>query len=104
VYICVDGVHFTIRLADERLYTLVVIGARADGTKEVSAVEDGYRESTDSWLSALRDLKRRGMAAPAVAVGDEALGFWIAVGELGPEACEPRCWVHRLANMLRLPC
>jgi putative transposase len=104
VYIWVDGVHFTIRLEDERLCTLVVIGARSDGTKEVIAVEDGYRESTESWLTLLRDLKRRGMTAPAVAVGDGALGFWKAVGEVWPETREQRCWVHRLANVLdKLP-
>lgn len=104
VYIWVEGVHFTIRLEDERLCTLVVIGARADGTKEVMAVEDGYRESTESWLTLLRDLKRRGMTAPAVAVGDGALGFWKAVGEVWPETREQRCWVHRLANVLdKLP-
>jgi putative transposase len=70
VYIGVDSVHFTIRLVDERLCTRVVMGARADGTKAVMAVEDGYRESTESWLTVWRDLKRRGMTAPAVAVGD----------------------------------
>jgi putative transposase len=95
-----DGVHFTIRLEDERLWTLVVMGARADGTKEVLAVEDGYRESPESWLTVWRDLKRRGMTAPVVAVGAGALGCWKAVGEVGPETREPRGWVHRLANVL----
>ena len=81
-----------------------MIGVRADGTKEVMAVEDGYRESTESWLTLLRDLKRRGMTAPAVAVGDGALGFWKAVGEVWPETREQRCWVPRLANVLdKLP-
>jgi transposase-like protein len=104
VYVWVDGVHFNIRLEEERLCTLVMIGARADGTKEVIAVEDGYRESTESWLTLLRDLKRRGMCAPVVAVGDGALGFWKAVGEVWPETREQRCWVHRLANVLdKLP-
>ena len=104
VYIWVDGIHFHIRLEDERLCTLVVIGACADGTKEVIAVEDGYRESSESWLSVLRGLKRRGMGAPGVAVGDGALGFWKAVGEVWPETREQRCWVHRLANVLdKLP-
>jgi putative transposase len=104
VYVWVDGVHFNIRLEAERLCTLVVLGARADGTKEVIAVEDGYRESTESWLTLLRDLKRRGMGAPVVAVGDGALGFWKAVGEVWPETREQRCWVHRLANVLdKLP-
>jgi putative transposase len=100
VYIWVDGVHFTIRLEDERLCTLVVIGARADGTKEVIAVEDGYRESTESWLTLLRDLKRRGMTAPAVAVGDGALGFWKAVGEVWP--CATRRNDVMRGNLLRL--
>ncbi len=104
VSIWVDGVHFNIRLEDERLCTLVVIGARADGSKEVIAGEDGYRESTESWLSLWRGLKRRGMAAPVVAVGDGALGFWKAVGEVWPTTREPRCGVHRLANVLdKLP-
>lgn len=104
VYLWVDGVHFTLRLEDERLCTLVVIGARADGTKEVMAVEDGYRESTESWLTLWRDLKRHGMTAPAVAVGDGARGCWKAVGEVWPETREQRCWVHRLTHVLdKLP-
>jgi putative transposase len=81
-----------------------VVGARADGTKEVLAIEDGYRESTESWLTVLRDLKRRGMRAPALAIGDGALGFWAAVREVWPESREQRCWVHRIANVLdKLP-
>jgi putative transposase len=104
VYVWVDGVHFNIRLEEDRLCTLVMIGARADGTKEVIAVEDGYRESTESWLTLLRELKRRGMRAPVVAVGDGALGFWKAVGEVWPETREQRCWFHRLGNVLdKLP-
>jgi putative transposase len=104
VYIWVDGVHFRVRLEEDRLCTLVMIGVRADGTKELIAVEDGYRESTDSWATVLRDLKRRGLRAPVVAVGDSALGFWAAVGAVWPETREQRCWVHRLANVLdKLP-
>lgn len=104
LYVWVDGVHFNIRLEDERLCTLVLVGARADGTKEVIAVEDGYRESTESWLTVLRDLKKRGMQAPVVAVGDGALGFWKAVAEVWPETKEQRCWFHRLGNVLdKLP-
>jgi transposase-like protein len=104
VYVWVDGVHFRVRLEKDRLCTLVMIGVRADGTKELIAVEDGYRESTDSWASVLRDLQRRGMRAPMVAVGDSALGFWAAVGAVWPETREQRCWVHRLANVLdKLP-
>jgi len=104
VYVWVDGVHFRVRLEEDRLCTLVMIGVRADGTKDLIAVEDGYRESTDSWATVLRDLKRRGMRAPVVAVGDSALGFWAAVGAVWPETREQRCWVHRLANVLdKLP-
>jgi putative transposase len=104
LYVWVDGVHFRVRLEEDRLCTLVMIGVRADGTKELVAVEDGYRESTDSWATVLRDLKRRGLRAPVVAVGDSALGFWAAVGAVWPETREQRCWVHRLANVLdKLP-
>src|SRR5215472_2281552 len=70
VYVWVDGVHFNVRLEDDRLCALVMIGVRPDGTKELIAVEDGYRESAESWKTVLRDLKRRGMRAPVVAVGD----------------------------------
>jgi transposase-like protein len=104
VYVWVDGVHFRIRLEDDRLCTLVMIGVRPDGTKELVAVEDGYRESTESWRTVLRDLKRRGMQAPAVAVGDGALGFWAAVRDVWPETQEQRDWCHKLANVLdKLP-
>ena len=104
VYVWVDGVHFRVRLDDERLCTLVMIGVRRDGKKELLAVEDGYRESAESWSSVLRDLKRRGMRAPLLAVGDGALGFWRAVGNVWPQTREQRCWVHRLANVLdKLP-
>ena len=104
VYVWADGVHFNVRLEDERLAALVIIGARPDGTKEVIALEDGYRESTESWLALLRDLKARGLRAPVVAVGDGALGFWSALREVLPEAREARCWVHKIANVLdKLP-
>jgi putative transposase len=100
----VDGVHFNIRLEDDRLCTLVMIGARPDGEKDLLAVEDGYRESAESWKTLLRDLKRRGTAAPAVAVGDGALGFWAAAREVWPETREQACWCHKLANVLdKLP-
>lgn len=104
VYLWADGVHFRVRLEEDRLCTLVLIGARPDGTKELLAVEDGYRESTESWATLLRGLKRRGMKAPEVAVGDGALGFWAAVREVWPETREQRCWVHKLVNVLdKLP-
>ena len=100
VYLWADGVHFSIRLEHERLCCLVLIGVRADGHKELVAVSDGYRESTESWSEVLRDLKRRGMRAPVLAIGDGALGFWGALREVFPAAREQRCWVHKLANVL----
>ena len=69
MYVWADGIHFNIRLEDDRLCTLVVIGARPDGTKELVALEDGYRESTETWAAVLRDLHGRGMRAPVVAIG-----------------------------------
>ena len=100
VYLWADGVHFNIRLEHERLCCLVLIGVRADGHKELVAVGDGYRESTESWSESLRDLKRRGMRAPVLAIGDGALGFWGALREAFPESREQRCWVHKIANVL----
>ena len=103
-YLFADGVHFRIRLEEDRLCTLVLIGVREDGSKELVAVEDGYRESSESWLAVLRDLKRRGLEAPLLAIGDGALGFWKALREVWPKAAEQRCWVHRTANVLdKLP-
>jgi len=104
VYVWVDGVHFNIRLEDDRLCTLVMIGAKANGEKELLAVEDGYRESAESWKTVLRELKRRGMVAPVVAVGDGALGFWAAAREVWPETRAQGCWCHKLVNVLdKLP-
>ena len=104
VYVWVDGIHFNIRLEDERLCTLVMLGVRPDGTKELIAVEDGYRESTESWAVLLRELKRRGMRAPVLAVGDGALGFWAAVRDVWPATREQRDWCHKLGNVLdKLP-
>ena len=100
VYVWADGVHFRIRLEEDRLCCLVVIGVKADGTKELLACSDGYRESTESWAELLRDLKTRGMGAPMVAVGDGALGFWKALADVFPETAEQRCWVHKTANIL----
>jgi transposase-like protein len=100
VYVWADGIHFNIRLEDERLCTLVMVGVRADGTKELVAIEDGLRESTESWADLLRDLKRRGMGAPVLAVGDGALGFWAALRKVFPETRHQRDWVHKVANTL----
>lgn len=104
LYVWVDGIHFNVRLEEDRLCTLVVMGALPDGTKEPIAIEDGYRESKESWLSILRDLKRRGMRAPMVATGDGALGFWAAARAVWPETRTQRCWVHKIVNVLdKLP-
>lgn len=105
VYVWADGVHVNVRLGEQdRLCLLVMIGARPDGTKELIAVEDGYRESAESWAHVLRDLKRRGMRAPVLAIGDGALGFWNAVRDVWPETREQRDWVHRMGNVLdKLP-
>jgi putative transposase len=100
VYVWADGVHFNIRLAEERLCTLVIIGVRTDGTKELVAVADGLRESTESWAELLRDLRRRGMQAPVLAVGDGALGLWAALRDVFPATRAQRCWVHKTANVL----
>jgi putative transposase len=104
VYVWADGVHFNIRLEDDRLCTLVLIGVRPDGNKELIAVEDGYRESAESWKTLLRDLKRRGLGAPVVAIGDGALGFWAAIRDVWSTTTEQRDWCHKLVNVLdKLP-
>jgi putative transposase len=101
VYCWADGIHFNIRLGEQgRLCCLVIVGVRANGTKELVAVADGTRESTDDWAELLRDLRRRGMGAPVVMVGDGALGLWRALREVFPETREQRCWVHKVANVL----
>jgi putative transposase len=100
-YWFVDGVHVRIRLGeDDRVCLLVVIGVRADGTKELLAVEDGYRESTESWASVMRDLKARGANEPRLVVGDGALGTWAALRDVFPRARRQACWVHAIANVL----
>ncbi len=100
VYCWVDGIHLKVRLEQDKVCLLVMIGVRADGTKELIALDDGHRESTESSLDLLRGCKRRGMAAPVLAVGDGALGFWSAVREVFPETREQRCWWHKIGNVL----
>jgi len=100
VYLWVDGIHLKVRLEQEKLCLLVMIGVRADGRKELIALADGYRESTESWADLLRSCRRRGMTAPVLAVGDGALGFWKAVREVFPATREQRCWFHKQANVL----
>ncbi len=101
VYLWVDGVHFNVRLEGERACILVVIGATAEGEKELVAVHDGVRESEQSWKEVLLDLKARGLElAPQVAIGDGALGFWKALPKVFPTTLVQRCWVHKTANVL----
>jgi putative transposase len=101
VYVWVDGIHTGVRLGgDSRLCCLVMVGARLDGKKELVALADGYRESTESWAELLRDLKKRGMKAPELAVGDGALGFWAAIRDVFPETRSQRDWVHKSRNVL----
>jgi putative transposase len=101
VYVWVDGIHTGVRLgSDDRLCSLVMVGARLDGTKELVALADGYRESTESWAELLRDLKKRGMKPPELAVGDGALGFWGALRDVFPKTRTQRDWVHKTMNVL----
>jgi putative transposase len=104
VYIWADGISVNVRLEDtenKRQCLLVVMGATAEGYKELLAVMDGYRESEQSWYELLMDLKQRGLKlAPKLATGDGALGFWAALRKVYPETQEQRCWVHKTANVL----
>ena len=100
VYVWVDGIHLKVRLAQDKVCLLVIIGVRADGRKELIALADGFRESSESWADLLRSCRRRGMAAPVLAVGDGALGFWKAVRDVFPDTKEQRCWFHKSANVL----
>ncbi len=97
VYVWVDGIHLKVRLQQDKVCLLVMIGVRADGRKELIALTDGFRESTESWADLLRSA-RRGMTAPVLAVGDGALGFWAAVREVFPGTREHRCWFHKTAT------
>ncbi len=106
VYIWVDGIHFNLRLGEQdRQCILVMMGATADGKKELIAVADGFRESEQCWKELLLDVKNRGLAIdPKLAVGDGALGFWKALGQVFPSTRTQRCWVHKSANVLnKLP-
>jgi transposase-like protein len=96
----VDGIHLKVRLEQDKICLLVMIGVRQDGTKELVALTDGFRESAESWADLLRDCKRRGMRAPVLAVGDGALGFWKALREVFPQTREQRCWFHAQGNVL----
>ncbi len=106
VYLWADGIYFTIRLDnDDRQCILVLIGATKDGQKELVAVQDGFRESEQSWHELLTSLKARGLQVPPrLAVGDGALGFWAALRKVFPSTREQRCWMHKSGNVLdKLP-
>jgi putative transposase len=104
VYLWVDGIYVKAGLEKDKAAILVVLAALRDGRKVILAVESGYRESTESWAAILRDLKRRGLAAPRLVIGDGHLGIWGALAAVFPEAKEQRCWNHRLLNLLdKLP-
>ena len=105
VYVWADGVHFNIRLEEDRQCILVLMGATVDGKKELIAVVDGFRESEQSWKGLLLDVKVRGLViAPKLAIGDGALGFWKAIKQVYPKTRQQRCWVHKTANVLdKLP-
>jgi putative transposase len=105
VYVWADGVHFNIRLEGGRQCILVLLGATADGTKELIAIQDGQRESEQSWKELLLDVQARGLITdPALAIGDGALGFWKALPQVYATTRPQRCWVHKTANVLdKLP-
>jgi putative transposase len=101
VYLWVDGIYSGVRAEDKRLCVLVVMGVNERGQKRFLAIEDGVRESTQSWREVLLGLKARGLSeAPRLAVGDGALGFWAAKEEIFPSTRAQRCWVHKTANVL----
>jgi putative transposase len=100
VYCWVDGIDLRVRLGQDKVCLLVMIGVGADGTKELVALDDGHRGSTESWLDLLRGCKRGGMAAPVLAVGDGALGLWSAVREVFAETGGQRCWWHKIGSVL----
>lgn len=105
VYIWADGVYLKARMEDDKQCILVLIGVTSDGNKELIGFEDGYRESTQSWRELLLDIKKRGLETPPkLAIGDGALGFWSALGEVFGSTRHQRCWVHKTANVLnKLP-
>ena len=104
-YVWADGIHFNVRLEEDRQCILVLMGATPDGHKELIALADGYRESEQSWRTLLVDVKQRGLKLdPKLATGDGALGFWKALPQVFPTTREQRCWVHKTANVLdKLP-
>jgi putative transposase len=105
VYLWADGIYFGCRLTDDRPCVLVLMGATAEGAKELIAIVDGQRESETSWTALLLELKARGLTeAPKLATGDGSLGFWLALAKVFPATRQQRCWVHKTGNVLdKLP-
>ena len=105
LYLWVDGIYCNVRMDRDKQCLLVIVGATVDGKKELVALEDGYRESEQSWKEVLEGLKERGLKRlPKIAVGDGAMGFWKALRKVCPETKEQRCWVHKTGNVLnKLP-
>lgn len=100
VYIWADGIYSGLRSEQDKLCALVIIGVNERGEKHFLAIEDGVRESTQSWREVLLQLKNRGMNIPQLAIGDGAMGFWSAMDEIYPDTRHQRCWVHKTANIL----
>ncbi len=100
VYIWADGIYSGLRGEDDKLCALVIVGVNARGQKQFLAIEDGVRESTQSWREVLLNLKSRGMNAPKLAIGDGAMGFWAALDEMFPTSRQQRCWQHKTMNVL----
>ncbi|MEY9988016.1 putative transposase [Streptomyces sp. V4I8] len=100
VYVWADGVHPKVRLGQVHSCVLVLMGVRTDGSKELIALAEGLRESTESWADVLRDCRRRGMRDPELVVGDGAMGLWRALAEVFPQARHQRCWVHKTRNVI----
>ncbi len=100
VYIWADGIYSGLRSEKDKLCALVIIGVNERGQKQFLAIEDGMRESTQSWREVLLKLKSRGMNVPQLAIGDGALGFWVDLGGIYPQTRHQRCWVHKTANIL----
>ena len=100
VYIWADGVYSGLRGEQMKLCALVIIGVNERGEKHFLAIEDGMRESTQSWREVLLKLKSRGMNGPELAIGDGAIGFWAALEEVYPETRQQRCWMHKTMNVL----
>jgi|TARA_B100000315_G_scaffold257009_1_gene304480 transposase-like protein len=100
VYAWADGIYVKAGLEKDKACLLVVIGAMSDGRKEVLALAPGYRESTESWLEVLRDLRDRGLEQPVLIAADGNMGIWAAVDQVWPESKQQRCWNHKIINVL----